>query len=703
MTAEIVENSKINSEFPWELRRFHSTKNKPLISYVLVAEFDIDTGSTLRHQYPSVIPGYTPDYFAESMLPEGAHNRDQDFSYIFLNRKSTLITDAENDSTLNEYNDIDTTFLYGINLVKTKFDQNVRRGAIVKAMAVFSPYHFICEFKEPLDVALESYFENPSIDILSQFRDELNSSVLGAPLPTSLEKLLMRRGVMYNPFNNLAAPPSTHTPERWTFLIDGLFIDSMYNVSIPLYKSSSEFGDISIIKLIQVFGESTMRIFHGIISCQRILFIGYNHAVRDIASLIFSAVAMTSPPLNNILRRVYPYANFSDLSFLEVSCPFLFNKIYLDCPIKTPGYIAGVTNPMFQQKDSWWDVVCVLDSVSQAGSVYTAEERRVEDQSNRVGRLTNPSTKSTTSPPEDNSHVRMDLKFIAAVMSGISANLGEHWVRQQFYDYTMNITNLAQDTSELIASLKLDDTIKKANVQNIARASALAESIEFQMAPTHPWKKTNSSNVISTESPEHNENLLQIESEDKSRLWNHVRRLQSERSINRESDVVAIFKDLDECLKVEEDLQALLVMLPESTGGLTALACGFYHINPLVRFHTHNLFQKIGSFVSTKPAVESLNSFVETALRRVGKSAQTGRLQVEIEEYERGLVKARYVDATVEGDERLRAADVLGIIQPTIDAFLLNADNDDDDDDLDDDVFESLDEKRSFKEVDLIP
>ena len=33
--------------------------------------------------------------------------------------------------------------LFGINHVRTKYDSNVRRGAIVKAMAFFSRYHFI--------------------------------------------------------------------------------------------------------------------------------------------------------------------------------------------------------------------------------------------------------------------------------------------------------------------------------------------------------------------------------------------------------------------------------------------------------------------------------------------------------------------------------------------------------------------------------
>jgi len=40
------------------------------IDFVILAEFDIDTGSTIRHQYPREVPGYTADYFANYMLPE---------------------------------------------------------------------------------------------------------------------------------------------------------------------------------------------------------------------------------------------------------------------------------------------------------------------------------------------------------------------------------------------------------------------------------------------------------------------------------------------------------------------------------------------------------------------------------------------------------------------------------------------------------
>jgi hypothetical protein len=62
-----------------------------------------------------------------------------------------------------------------------------------------------------------------------------------------------------------------------------------------------------------------MRIFHAILTKQRVLFVGYNHAASEVAQTVLSAVAMVSPPLTSVIRRAFPYSNLSDLSFLEVS------------------------------------------------------------------------------------------------------------------------------------------------------------------------------------------------------------------------------------------------------------------------------------------------------------------------------------------------------------------------------------------------
>lgn len=76
------------SHLPFELPT-RPASSPPLVEYVLVAEFDIDKGSTVRHCYPSSSifdETYTSDYFANNMLPEGAHNRTHDWTYMLLHR-----------------------------------------------------------------------------------------------------------------------------------------------------------------------------------------------------------------------------------------------------------------------------------------------------------------------------------------------------------------------------------------------------------------------------------------------------------------------------------------------------------------------------------------------------------------------------------------------------------------------------------------
>jgi len=55
------------------------------VEYILLAEFDITTGSTVKYQYPYPI-GVDQQMLAEFMLPDGTHKRQRDWTVFFLNR-----------------------------------------------------------------------------------------------------------------------------------------------------------------------------------------------------------------------------------------------------------------------------------------------------------------------------------------------------------------------------------------------------------------------------------------------------------------------------------------------------------------------------------------------------------------------------------------------------------------------------------------
>lgn len=116
----------------------------PQVDYVLLAEFDIDEGSVLRHQYPA--PTGTDDHLlAEHMLPDGAHDRTEDWTVFYLNQIPALTVDPQLLSTTPEgleaiakgkQREETTTMkdggaggglIYVMSLVRTKKDATVRR------------------------------------------------------------------------------------------------------------------------------------------------------------------------------------------------------------------------------------------------------------------------------------------------------------------------------------------------------------------------------------------------------------------------------------------------------------------------------------------------------------------------------------------------------------------------------------------------
>lgn len=323
-------------EISWQTKLLRSHKKNQLVDYIILAEFDIDTGSTVRHQYPTNIPDYKVDWFAEFMLPEGAHNRDLDFNFIFLNRDAPhadqhlwsnfekytppALPEAAGPAMTGEKN-----LLYGINLVKTRHDSSVRRGAIVKAMCLFSQFQFVDILKKPLELALDRYFDNPSVDVLASLYESLNAIDMAAlPRPDLMEQALMRRGVTHEGHSELS---KQHTPTGWYHTLFGYFERVEIPLRIPLFRTPDEVGEINISLLVRTFGEQVMRIFHAALTKQRVLFVGYNHAASEVAQMVLSTVAMVAPPMSNLIRRTFPYSNLSDLSFLEVNLLSFYSSL----------------------------------------------------------------------------------------------------------------------------------------------------------------------------------------------------------------------------------------------------------------------------------------------------------------------------------------------------------------------------------------
>ncbi|KAF9981303.1 hypothetical protein BGZ75_007450 [Mortierella antarctica] len=348
------------------------------VTTILLAEFDIDQGSTLTHQYPSNI---TSDnhVLAELMLPDGAHLRPADWTIFFLNQAKPAPWNGNKALTDGEGNPL----LYVLNLVRTNHDASIRRGAAVKAMAICTTHQYLHVYKPVLLLALENYFKNPTIEVLKTLYESVNSMELNPPDLSPYERMILRssdnKELFIEKFEAAAsaeesaaastAPGSKidvahglgivvgQTPAPMATTATGAaaaknrdcqFYETKVTydgiklpIRVPLSINPEEVGEFSLIKLITTFSPSSpslnphpfhahldssgphthpiMLLMNALLTGKRIIFLGNGHPAGDVANFVLAACALGSGSggvLRGFPERAYPYTNLAGIDHL---------------------------------------------------------------------------------------------------------------------------------------------------------------------------------------------------------------------------------------------------------------------------------------------------------------------------------------------------------------------------------------------------
>lgn len=168
--VSVRKRKRLQSQYPLDSKERH-------VEYILVAAFDIDDGPVMEHQYPGPISG-DEHMLAELMLPDQTHMRNQDWTIFFLHKDASeeeaeaaekqarrqrrqerrearergeKVEESEDESSEEEEDEAEggegPPLMYVLNLVNTKHDNSVRRGAIVKAMAICTRHSFLHIYK----------------------------------------------------------------------------------------------------------------------------------------------------------------------------------------------------------------------------------------------------------------------------------------------------------------------------------------------------------------------------------------------------------------------------------------------------------------------------------------------------------------------------------------------------------------------------
>ncbi|KAJ2785237.1 hypothetical protein H4R18_000688 [Coemansia javaensis] len=645
------------------------------VEYILLAEFDIDQGAVLKHQYPRPT-GADDSHLAELMLPDGAHARESDWTVFFLNQKPQ--------DEAGRVPDGGPELLHVLNLVRTKHDKEVRRGAIVKAMAVCTRHRFIHIYQAILMLALENYYRVPTVDTLAELFKSVNEMDLSCmPQLTRHETTILRFSDDHNMFEErfvqlekersllgglvrdsdhldalhdpslaeLAAPggdgtaaaaarrgtdasvglrgPSTRNKDRRFFETEIVYSGVKLPIRVPMTVYPEEIGDFSLIQLLTTFAgslqaqpgsktthphlESSGQYTHPIIllmnsllTQKRVIFLGHGKPAGEVANYVLAAVALGSGGggvLRGFTNRAFPYTNLTNLDTL----------------LSFAGYIAGVTNPAFEEHPEWWDLLCnintgkitVSPALAQPAGGAKSQADSLRRSLDSVSLSRNRSFSSRDGKPDKWNN--LDTEFVQDLMLAIERHYGEVAIRAKVENYVRRFMSLVPLYEyERTGATRLGDPPHAASAGGHAMSPGDKETRDHEIA----FYQSRIEGFIGTQA--YHNAIADYESAQSHSLIrgidiaHMVYTLRTSTSLDV-NEVEAIYKHLDEHVVSDDQVTELLASLPQSQGGLQPLAYGFYHPSPAIRLYTMRLFEKIERNHAGARYIRSTNFFHQCA------------------------------------------------------------------------------------------
>ncbi|KAM0452954.1 hypothetical protein ACHAO4_005374 [Trichoderma viride] len=690
------------------------------VEYILVASFDIDRGPVMEHQYPVAITG-DENMLAELMLPDQAHARNQDWTMFFLHKDSSpededderkakarrrarrqkrrdkeagLVpegeTESEEDSEGSE-DDLDEDdeessddepdggegppLIYVLNLVNTKHDKTVKRGAIVKAMAICTRHPFLHIYKPLLLLALEEYYKSPVPETLSMLYDAVNNMDLSLmPKLSLLERNLLlasdNKDLFVEKFERIiqmrmaeeraetategsgeitggisragtkahveGGGQSTYSVARDTHEFESkvMYKGIPIPIKVPTAVMPETVGDFSLIKLIQNFSETHAKspqpfplhphlttngvnthpiivLINGLLTQKRVIFLGHNMPSGDVAEAVLAACALAS---GGTLRGFTRHAfPYTDLTKVEDL-------------LNVPGFIAGVTNPTFELHPEWWDVLCDLPSgrikISSKIEMSPVTEGLIYFQQQH------PSLANTASGVSNNAQdLTGDAAFMSDILRSIAARHGERVIRAKWRDWVNRFTRIAAQFEESVYSASAlyiggqdqDLALPGASGHGYVWADDTAKFKELagNVTRIEGWRNTRSYYSY-IQDLARIYTVRPLKGLDLAHMHDRLRMQRLTPSQSKD-----IYLTLSKHIHSYEEVCLLLDVAPESHAGLFYIALGLFHKDREVRSKTADLLERISDHEAGQHWWKSLSQFEKLAYKRIRREAET--------------------------------------------------------------------------------
>lgn len=567
--------------------------------------------------------------------------------------------------------------IYVLNLVNTKQDKTAKRGAVVKAMAICTRHPFLHIYKPLLLLALEEYFKTPHPSTLASLYQAVNDMDLSLmPRLSLLERHLLQasenKDLFVEKFEQMIqmrmaedrgeAPedvvPEAGSPERLTRTGTKQHVVAhsqysvprdthefetkvMYNgipipIKVPVAISPETVGDFSLIKLIQTFAEPHAKspqpfalhshlttnganthpiivLANAMLTQKRVIFLGHNRPSGEVAEAVLAACALASGGvLRGFTRHAFPYTDLSKIDDL----------------LKVPGFIAGVTNPTFENHPEWWDLLCDLPTGRMRISSRIEQPAITEGLANFVQQ--NPTYANAANAAASNAPIQGDPTgdqvFMADVLRSVAARHGEGAVRAKWRDWVEKFTRIAAAFEESVyGASALYIGVEEAEPGNECisghgyvwsdETSKLRE-LAGSVSRIEGWRNTRSYYSFK-------QDLAQLytfrplKALDLHHLHDRLRMTKLTPSSSRE-----IYLALSKYTHAYDEICQLLTVAPESHAGLFYIALGLFHKEKDVRLKVVELLERISEHEAGRHWWKGLSRFEKLAYFRIKREAE---------------------------------------------------------------------------------
>lgn len=339
------------------------------------------------------------------------------------------------------------------------------------------------------------------------------------------------------------------------------------------------------------------------------IFLGHNRPSEEVSELVLAACSLVSGGvLRGFTRHAFPYTDLSKSDDLQ----------------KVPGFIAGVTNPIFAANPKWWDLLCDLPSGRMKISNMIEQPHPTDGWV--AFQQQNPAM-MVSSPAGQTQDYTGDVQFMESVQRAITNRLGEGVVRQMWRDWITKLTRIAAAFEEMIygtSALYIGGDRADAGDYGLSGHgyvwsddSSKQRELAGNVSRIEGWRQTRSYYSYKQDLI-HMYDALPIKTLD---LAHHHDRLRTQKLSN--ADSAAIYLGVSAAVNTPQEICQLLVVSSEAHGGLFYLSLGLLHPQKQVRYKTVDLLERIAKHEAGKHFWDGLGRFAKLAFFRIRREMES--------------------------------------------------------------------------------